>query len=174
MTLVLFGANLAQYFFGSTIFLTSLFLILLVLVQRGRGGGLTGALGGMGGQSAFGTKAGDTFTKVTMVTAAVWIVLCIGAIMFLGSDRGWGPSSGGTEITGSGSSDDDGGAGGMSADSEDAADTTDGGADAGGADAGGADAGADDGGDAGAGADDGGADDGGDAATTPAPDAPEE
>ena len=47
----------------------ALFLILLVLVQRGRGGGLAGALGGAGGQSAFGAKAGDTFTKITMWTA---------------------------------------------------------------------------------------------------------
>ena len=56
--------------------LTAIFLILLVLIQRGRGGGLAGAFGGMGGQSAFGTKAGDLFTRVTIVTAAVWIVLC--------------------------------------------------------------------------------------------------
>ena len=49
--------------------LTAVILILLILVQRGKGGGLAGALGGMGGQSAFGTKAGDTFTRVTMVTA---------------------------------------------------------------------------------------------------------
>ena len=44
-------------------FLVALFLILLVLIQRGRGGGLAGAFGGMGGQSAFGTKAGDLFTQ---------------------------------------------------------------------------------------------------------------
>ena len=54
------------------LFLTSVFLILLVLVQRGRGGGLAGAFGGMGGQSAFGTKAGDLFTRITMVVATVW------------------------------------------------------------------------------------------------------
>ena len=59
------------------LFLTALFLILLVLIQRGRGGGLAGAFGGMGGQSAFGTKAGDTFTKITIVVATCWIVLCI-------------------------------------------------------------------------------------------------
>jgi preprotein translocase subunit SecG len=59
------------------LFSTALFLILLVLVQRGKGGGLSGALGGMGGQSAFGTKAGDMFTKITVVVAAVWIVLCV-------------------------------------------------------------------------------------------------
>ena len=33
---------------------------------------MAGAFGGMGGQSAFGTKAGDLFTKVTIVVAAVW------------------------------------------------------------------------------------------------------
>jgi preprotein translocase subunit SecG len=59
------------------LFMCSLFLIALVLVQRGKGGGLTGALGGMGGQSAFGSKAGDAFTKITIVTAAIWIFLCM-------------------------------------------------------------------------------------------------
>jgi preprotein translocase subunit SecG len=58
------------------LFLTSIFLILLVLIQRGRGGGLAGAFGGMGGQSAFGTKAGDLFTRITIFTAAFWIILC--------------------------------------------------------------------------------------------------
>ncbi len=72
-----------QYFFGITMFLMALFLILLVLVQRGRGGGLSGALGGMGGQSAFGTKAGDLFTRVTMISAAVWILLCMASIKVL-------------------------------------------------------------------------------------------
>ena len=57
--------------------LTAIFLIVLVLIQRGKGGGLAGALGGMGGQSAFGTKAGDLFTEITIGVAAVWIVLCI-------------------------------------------------------------------------------------------------
>lgn len=61
----------------------AVFLILVVLVQRGRGGGLAGALGGMGGQSAFGTKAGDTFTKITIWTAVVWILLCVVAVKYL-------------------------------------------------------------------------------------------
>jgi preprotein translocase subunit SecG len=63
-------------------FLTAVFLILLVLVQRGRGGGLAGALGGMGGQSAFGTKAGDLFTRITIGVAAVWIVLSCFAVWY--------------------------------------------------------------------------------------------
>ena len=62
------------------LFLSALFLILLVLVQRGKGGGLAGAFGGMGGQSAFGTKAGDLFTKVTIGVAFFWIVLCLAAV----------------------------------------------------------------------------------------------
>ena len=64
---------------GSSLCDLAVFLILLVLVQRGRGGGLAGALGGMGGSSAFGAKAGDIFTRITIVTAAIWIVLCIAA-----------------------------------------------------------------------------------------------
>lgn len=101
MTSVLFAAGtFLHYVFGILMFAVALFLILLVLVQRGRGGGLTGALGGMGGQSAFGTKAGDMFTRVTMVTAGVWILLCMASIWLLGSHDEWGdsgkPRSGGT------------------------------------------------------------------------------
>ena len=64
----------------SAILLSSLcvFIILLILIQRGKGGGLAGAFGGMGGQSAFGTKAGDTFMRITIVTVAVWFLFCIG------------------------------------------------------------------------------------------------
>lgn len=53
----------------------SLLLIFIVLLQRGRGGGLAGALGGAGGQSAFGTKAGDVFTRITIVLAVIWVLL---------------------------------------------------------------------------------------------------
>ena len=55
----------------------SVFLIMLILVQRGRGGGLVGAFGGMGGQSAFGAKAGDLFTRITVVVVCIWIGTCI-------------------------------------------------------------------------------------------------
>src|SRR6476660_1542984 len=60
----------------------AIFLILLVLVQRGRGGGLAGALGGMGGSSAFGAKAGDIFTRITIVTASIWIAFCLIALFW--------------------------------------------------------------------------------------------
>src|SRR3954463_10748872 len=60
----------------------AIFLILLVLVQRGRGGGLAGALGGMGGSSAFGAKAGDIFTRITIITASIWIAICLIALFW--------------------------------------------------------------------------------------------
>ncbi len=72
-----------EYLLMIVLFLLAIFLIVLVLIQRGKGGGLAGALGGMGGQSAFGTKAGDLFTKITIGVAAVWIVLCIISVKVL-------------------------------------------------------------------------------------------
>jgi preprotein translocase subunit SecG len=55
--------------------LLSFFLIGIILIQRGKGGGLAGAFGGVGGSSAFGTKAGDVFTKITVGLAIGWIIL---------------------------------------------------------------------------------------------------
>ena len=69
-------AMLSQYIFGPALFLISVFIVLIILLQRGRGGGLTGALGGAGGASAFGVKAGDIFTRITAVSVLLWIVLC--------------------------------------------------------------------------------------------------
>jgi len=78
---------LVRFTLGFMLVFTALFLIALVLIQRGRGGGLAGAFGGAGGQSAFGTKAGDLFTRITVVVAAIWILLCILAINVLGTSR---------------------------------------------------------------------------------------
>lgn len=57
--------------------LVSAFLMFVVLIQRGRGGGLAGAFGGAGGQSAFGTKAGDMFTWITVWAGIAWVILAI-------------------------------------------------------------------------------------------------
>lgn len=58
--------------------LLSLFMILIILLQRGKGGGLVGAFGGLGGSSAFGAKTSDVFLRVTIVSTFIWFVLCIG------------------------------------------------------------------------------------------------
>lgn len=66
------------YFATVLLIFVGSFLILIVLLQRGRGGGLAGAFGGLGGQSAFGTKAGDVFTKITVVVTVIWVALAAG------------------------------------------------------------------------------------------------
>jgi len=57
--------------------LTAVILILLVLIQKGRGGGLAGAFGGPGGHSAFCTKTADIFIKATAVLGAIFFLLSI-------------------------------------------------------------------------------------------------
>lgn len=54
------------------VLLVSAFIIFLVLIQRGKGGGLAGAFGGTGGSSPFGSRAGDAFTRFTLIVAAIW------------------------------------------------------------------------------------------------------
>lgn len=82
---LMFFSTLSGVLLGWLMGFLSLFLILLVLVQRGKGGGLTGALGGPGGQSAFGSKAGDTFTIITVTVAAIWGFVCAFTMWLLGT-----------------------------------------------------------------------------------------
>ena len=91
-----------QYVMMFLLFVVGLLLILLILVQRGKGGGLAGALGGMGGQSAFGTKAGDTFTKITIGMAALWIVLCVASVRLLAPTTKFDAGMGGGKAAQSG------------------------------------------------------------------------
>jgi len=63
--------------------LTAVILSLLVLIQRGRGGGLAGAFGGAGGSSAFGTKTADVFVRATAIVGAIFFVLSVVTAMFL-------------------------------------------------------------------------------------------
>jgi preprotein translocase subunit SecG len=64
-----------SYTLNTVIVLLGLLLILTILIQRGKGGGLIGAFGGAGGSSPFGSKAGDTFTRITITMAAIWVIL---------------------------------------------------------------------------------------------------
>ena len=54
-----------------------LFMILLILIQKGRGGGLASAFGGMGGNTAFGSKTGDVLTWATSVVFGIFLVLAV-------------------------------------------------------------------------------------------------
>lgn len=73
---------------NTVIVILSLFLIGVILIQRGKGGGLAGAFGGAGGSSAFGTKAGDIFTRITGVAAIIWIALAMLLVVMTNHRRG--------------------------------------------------------------------------------------
>lgn len=56
----------------------ALILMVVILLQRGRGVGLAGAFGGAGGQAAFGAKTGDVLTWATIVLAAIFLLYTVG------------------------------------------------------------------------------------------------
>jgi preprotein translocase subunit SecG len=63
---------------GAVIFvLICLVLIGVILLQKGRGGGLSGAFGGAGGHTAFGAKTGDFLTWTTVVMATAFLLLAV-------------------------------------------------------------------------------------------------
>ncbi len=72
-----------ETFFVILFMLCGVVLTLLVLIQRGRGGGLAGAFGRAGGSSAFGTKTADVFIKATAVLGGVLFLLSILALWFI-------------------------------------------------------------------------------------------
>jgi preprotein translocase subunit SecG len=73
--MILFAAGWFPAILNLVLLFSGIILIGLVLIQRGKGGGLAGAFGGSGGSSAFGSRAGDTFTRITIYVAAIWLLL---------------------------------------------------------------------------------------------------
>jgi preprotein translocase subunit SecG len=59
--------------------LVCLFMMLVILIQKPRGGGLSGAFGGAGGssQAAFGAKVGDVLTWFTVVCFVAFLSLAM-------------------------------------------------------------------------------------------------
>jgi len=68
--------------------IVSLFLIGVVLVQSGKGAGLTATfgMGGMG-QSLFGVQAGTLLTRLTTALAIVFMITSLSLTMFMGYQR---------------------------------------------------------------------------------------
>lgn len=79
MTTTLFYATLIAFVFLCAIF------ILLILIQKGRGGGISSAFGGAGGNTAFGSKTGDVLTWATSVVFAIFLGMCV-ALNYLAAD----------------------------------------------------------------------------------------
>lgn len=67
-------------FLATLFIITCILLIVVVLLQKGRGGGLSAAFGGMG-SSAFGTRVGDVLTWVTIVMVALFLILATGTTL---------------------------------------------------------------------------------------------
>ena len=64
------------FLLGLTFLIICFLLILAVLLQKGRGGGLGAAFGG-GATSAFGTRTGDVMTWVTIILTGLFLSLAI-------------------------------------------------------------------------------------------------
>lgn len=84
--MTLLAASTLSFALNFAVILISLLLMLIILIQRGKGGGLAGAFGGAGGSSAFGSRAGDAFTKITLYTAAVWVLVIMIHVKIAGND----------------------------------------------------------------------------------------
>ncbi|MFT7516930.1 MAG: preprotein translocase subunit SecG [Myxococcota bacterium] len=61
-----------QFLLYTLFFISALLLILVILVQEGKGGGLGGALGGAGSET-FGVRAGGV-SKVTFIIFLVFVL----------------------------------------------------------------------------------------------------
>ena len=70
---VTFIMKVAAVFF----FILSFALVLIILIQKGRGGGLSGVLGGGMASGILGSKTGDFLTWVTIVLVGLFLTLAV-------------------------------------------------------------------------------------------------
>jgi preprotein translocase subunit SecG len=76
-------------------FICSVALILIILIQKGRGGGLSAAFGGGMAGGILGTKTGDFLTWVTIVLVALFLTFAVVLAKFYKptvTDYGGGPA----------------------------------------------------------------------------------
>lgn len=63
--------------FAVLFIICSVALILVVLIQKGRGGGLSGAFGGAMASGILGSKTGDFLTWVTIILVGVFLTIAV-------------------------------------------------------------------------------------------------
>lgn len=61
-----------------------LILIVAILLQSGKGGGLADMFGGATSQTIFGARASTFLTRATTVAASLFLITCIGLTVFSG------------------------------------------------------------------------------------------
>lgn len=67
--------------------IASLVLIAVILLQAGRGGGLSESFGGSSTQTIFGTKTNLFLTRATAASAVIYIITCL-TLAVMTSHRG--------------------------------------------------------------------------------------
>jgi len=77
MAFGLVAVSLIMKLVAGLFFLCSVLLVLIILIQKGRGGGLSGAFGGGMASGVLGSKTGDFLTWVTIVLVAVFLLLSV-------------------------------------------------------------------------------------------------
>jgi preprotein translocase subunit SecG len=77
MDLLLLKVPFIMHIISVVWILCAVILILVVLIQKGRGTGLSGALGGGMASGILGTKTGDFLTWLTVVMVSVLLLLTV-------------------------------------------------------------------------------------------------
>ena len=83
------AAGLVMSILATIFVIGSVVLILVVLIQKGKGGGLSGAFAGGMASGILGSKTGDVLTWLTISVASLFIVVA------LVLDKWWRPSMSG-------------------------------------------------------------------------------
>ncbi len=88
ITTITLGASILVTSMATLFVLTCLFMMLVILIQKPKGGGLSGAFGGAGGsaQAAFGAKTGDLLTTITIACFVLFLGLAIGLVYAIRDD----------------------------------------------------------------------------------------
>lgn len=73
--MAILGASTWAHLLNAVVIFLGLLVILVVLIQRGKGGGLAGAFGGVGGSNPFGSRGADAFVKFTIYLAIAWFLV---------------------------------------------------------------------------------------------------
>ena len=81
-TLPLLAAGFVMTIVAVLFVICSIVLILVILIQKGKGGGLTGALGGGMASGILGSKTGDFLTWLTIVLVGVFLGLAMVLVKF--------------------------------------------------------------------------------------------
>ena len=92
--------NVFDYIIGGLLLLMAVFLVVAIMLQSGKGKGLSGTIAGGSSDSYFGKNKGKTrdqvLSRLTTVVAIVFVVLVLLLYIFQGFEVGGDTSSTGT------------------------------------------------------------------------------